>query len=100
MPAVLDNGTQSASMYFGIYHGKNPSKPVGGDEVKSCTFWLSEYNSWDTYNCIVQDPTNMNVRDMFHGGTLVSTYCDVLGGSCVAPATTTRFDRYSEIFNG
>ena len=52
----------SYNLYYEIYHGNDPKKPVDGDEDISCTWWFKE-KSWNYQSCNAFDDKSGKVRD-------------------------------------
>ena len=85
-PTTTDNGTQGLSMYFGVFHGKDASKPADGDESIGCTLFQSE-TSWNEGGCVVSD-NSWNTKDYYSSAlTSSGTYCDTI--TTITPCTTT-----------
>jgi len=97
-----DNGTQGASMYWEVYHGKNAYHPAAGDEDIDCTYWLeSNETAWNSQACMAYDDYSYKVLATWDSSTKVATtYCDTIYGDCGSSQTTIQWDRITMRVSG
>ena len=69
-----------------------------------CSYWWLERSAssaaWNEGSCLVTSGDGKSIYDVLRPGVLANTYCDSLGGSCTAPTTTVKYDRYSHRVSG